>query len=429
MPKTVRCLLQDDGGVVAVVFALVIIPLMIMLGLSVDMAQIYANRQRMQNLVDSANIAFSHAIKQYLDTNGNLTANFNSIYSTEQTNIASYINSQAGLSEMIDSVSPQVTATFDGTNINSTVGLTYNSKTYFMNILGMPSVPVSISAKSTASVAKFIQVIFLVDVSSSMGVGATQQDINALKQNFNCEFGCHASAASGDNDIEPKAHAQGIKLKIDYAQSAISTFVSNLKSMSTVSPNHYWAGIYTFSGTLHNVLQSTSDYTNILSAVNAIDLDPGNGNTPCASFNCGGWTDISNALTNILPQIKNVGDGSSTSSMLTYLVFVSDGVEDIYLNGSGFCCGHYTDASWSSNCTPIKQKGIQIATVQAVYVPFPAEWQYVSLVQPFINSIPTAMSNCASSSSMALSASDGPGLATAIASLFGQIVFSPRLTN
>ena len=78
-----------------------------------------------------------------------------------------------------------------------------------------------------ASLPLFLDIYIALDVSSSMGVGATQEDINIMNAAIGCAFGCHA----GSDNYE-RAHAAGATLRIDVLRSAIAAMLQKAKGDS-----------------------------------------------------------------------------------------------------------------------------------------------------------------------------------------------------
>jgi Flp pilus assembly protein TadG len=448
VPSVVTRFAQNCHAAVAPTFGLLLLPILGLTGLSVDVGLMLAEKTRAQNIADAGALDAMRVAQAYMTTNGNSVQVFNRIRQTAQTNSKSFMSSMASSDANMVNAKPSITLAYSSTTntITATATLAFNYQTAFMGIFGVTSVPVSVPSSSSSSLAKFTQVIFLVDVSGSMGVAATTGDLANLKNMMysvggtamrGCAFACHESAGGpcgpypcADYRTLARTGGQGgsqIKLKIDYAQAAVQDFTDKMAASAPNAPGHLGAGIYTFSGTLNSVLPVTQDFTAISNAVSAIDLDLYGGDTTTTAYY--GGTSLTSVLQQLKSKITNVGkgDGSSPTDQLTYLILVTDGVEDTL--ASGYPDGHKTDTTWTSACAPIKSMGVNIATVQAQYVSFPQDQTYVDLVQPINYQITPAMTACASSPDLALSASDGPGLETAIDSLFATVVATPRLTN
>jgi Flp pilus assembly protein TadG len=446
--NAVMNLVTDRRAAVAPIFGVLVLPLLGVMGLSIDVSFMLAEKTRAQNIADAGALDAIRVVEAYMTTNGNTATAFNQIQNTAQTNAQTFMKGMASQDVNMVSPNPVVTVAFSTTTntVTATATLPFNYNTAFMKLFNVSSVPVSVGSSSSSSLAKFTQVIFLVDVSGSMGVAATASDQYNLQSMIyaasgyssnmvGCAFACHEAAAGPCGnypcaDYRTLAKTSGpqhsqIMLKIDYAQAAVQDFTTKMAASATSAPGHLSAGIYTFSGTLNTVLPVTQDFTAISNSVSAIDLAVYGGDTTPYY----GGTSLTSVLQQLKSKITNVGkgDGSSATDQLTYLILVTDGVEDTL--ASGYPDGHKTDTTWTSACTPIKNMTVNIATVQAQYVPFPQDQSYVDLVQPIYNQITPAMATCASSSDLALSASDGPGLETAIDSLFATVVATPRLTN
>ena len=84
----------------------------------------------------------------------------------------------------------------------ATGSYTYNVPAFFSGIIGVNNISVSGNAKTTARPVTYVNYYILVDTSQSMGIAATQTDMDALynrvvkyKNQSNgepgCVFGCH----------------------------------------------------------------------------------------------------------------------------------------------------------------------------------------------------------------------------------------------
>jgi Flp pilus assembly protein TadG len=446
----------DRRAAIAPIFGVMVIPLLGAMGFAVDLSMMLAEKTRAQNIADAGVINAMRTVQTYMATNGNTVAIFNQIQSTAQSQSQAFMTGLASQDKNMVGAAPTVSVTYNSstTTISAKAALSFNFQPAFMGIFGINNVQESVPSTASSSLAQFVQVVFLVDVSGSMGVGGDSAAIQALPNLMyswsgggavGCVFACHQDASTGqihdtnipaNADFRKLARNNNIKLKIDYAQSAVNDFTTKMISAAGNDPGHLSTSIYTFSAVLNNLLPNTvvsqSASGAISTAVGKIDLDLYEGdNQPDSGTPYYGGTFLSSVLQQIPGTLTNVGkgDGSSPNDQLTYLILVTDGVED-YLGPGGLCCGHVTDATWVSNCTPIKNMPVTIATVQAQYFyQNDPENQFGQLVAPIYNQIQPAMQTCASNTNLALSASDGPGLEAAVNSLFSQVIGSPRLTN
>lgn len=438
---------SDRRAAIAPIFAVMAIPVLGAMGFAVDLSMMLAEKTRAQNIADAGALNGLRTVQAYMATNGNTQAIFAQIQGSAQTTSKSLMTGLATADPNMVNAAPSVTISYATANnaITSQASLAFNFKPAFMGIFGINTVSVATPSVASSSLNKFTQVVFVVDVSESMGVGATTAMVQALENDPQitagsgwgagpCAFACHTNATiSGDGATDNRTLARnlGYKLKIDAVQSAVQDFLTQLSTVSQNTPGHYSAGIYTFSNVLHTVLAPTlpnqTDFNALNTATSNIDLDLGSGVTgPCWN-NCSGWTNLTGALQSVKSNLTNVGDGSSPTSMQTYVVLLTDGVEDNYVPSAW--AGHQIDTSWSDQCAAIKATGAQLATVQAIYYPITTNAAYQDLVVPIVPYIPTAFSTCASTSDLSLTATDDTGIQTAVQTLFAKFTSSPRLTD
>eukprot|EP01037_Dinobryon_pediforme_P029450 gene29450-33093_t len=358
---------------------------------------------------------------------------------------------------------PTLTLSVSNSGVTVVVTPSITVPVAFLNLAGIANIPVSVSSTATVGgLHEYFQIIFVVDVSGSMSIGGTSTDISNLQSApyIGCAFACHdpndyngvtvtsycksnmsnSNCTSTDGSYCPSrtrctnvnspyadkralAKSYGYKLKIDYVVAAINDFITDLTPSMTANPDEYLVGIDTFGTTFNVALSPTSTLSSIQTAAAAIDVD-----AVQPLSNNYGYTYTASGLTSALAKLTNVGDGSTSTSRKTYLIFLSDGVEDV--PGSSLW-GRVTDSNYSSACTSIKNSNVSIFSILAPYPAVTGDSQYSTLVAPMIGGVPAVMQGCASSTSNYLVATDGPGIQTAVGTVFGNIfgAGSLRLTN
>ncbi|MFT8719872.1 vWA domain-containing protein [Acetobacter sp.] len=356
---------------------------------------------------------------------------------------------------------PNVTATYIPTTAYSgSVQVTLSQKQNFLMSGFLPTSSGNVSVSSTASMTEgnaYIQVIFLVDISNSMGVGGTPAAITELENGpGRCAFACHdpkgyytisngcilSSTGSYSGwgkwqppcDMRTVAKANGISLKIDYVNQSLNSFLTELSEYSQDNRNHLYVGIDTFGTNITQVLSPTTDMTTAENTAASLDIENStpyanaNNNPQRAPFDYsqynGGYTKTSLALQQVIQQLDNVGDGSSASSRKTYVIFISDGAEDVYSSRATY--KSVVDVSYVSYCTQLKNQNVKLFSIWVPYYPFPGNQLYDAL----FSNLPTtgsgsmegAMETCASGPGYYLRADDGPAIQTAFASALGTII-------
>ena len=420
----------------AVTTALCSLPLFGVTGLAIDYGILLSNKAKLDAAADAAAIAAVTKARTVIKGGGLLTDALAQGKQQGQSAFAANAGRVAFSTQgsIVPDVQFQPTL---GQSLTVTVSYTMKSQSQFGKLFNVDSYSIGGSTSSNTVLMPYYQFIFVVDVSNSMAVGATSGDISGLMNDPNvtaatkkltgessCAFACHSSSPS--KDPRTAAKNDGWKLKIDYVNSAVTTFVQQLDQKTTSNValqgsrvlGNFAVGIDQFGTKFNQTQAPVAPPSSALSAAQNIDVETDN---PSSNH---GYTYTSTSLTSALSLIGNIGDGSSPQSQATYLIFVSDGVEDVSSPGNHW--NRNTDLSYTTACNTIKQKGITLITIEAAYPNIPGDNQYATLVAPFqppaTPSMQSSMQACASDTSWAYRADDGPGIVTAVNSVLGKVM-------
>jgi Flp pilus assembly protein TadG len=197
-----RRLRSNRAGNVAVITALVMIPLTFALGMAFDFTLSQSRKDKLDGIADVAALG------------GVTPAQMSAPAGAAAAQSKKLFNGQAALVGGIASANPTVTATDAtiGTSVTRTVVVTYTaqSQNVFAALLGMPTMSISGSSTAKSSTAPNIDFYLLLDTSPSMEIAATSAGITAMQNatqqesdtgagwtsppNGNgCAFGCHQS--------------------------------------------------------------------------------------------------------------------------------------------------------------------------------------------------------------------------------------------
>jgi Flp pilus assembly protein TadG len=166
---------------IAILFAILAIPLTAMFGLAIDYAQLNQSRSV---LYLAANSAASNAVKvaatAYIANDANYVAEAKSAAASWQT-------AQLGLvAANVTNLQTQVNIT-GGASVTASVTITGTVASHFGRIYGIDTYNVSVSATAAMSTAPFLEVLLLLDNSASMGIGSTNADMLTLLKNSPCD--------------------------------------------------------------------------------------------------------------------------------------------------------------------------------------------------------------------------------------------------
>lgn len=379
--------LRDDQGTMVVIFAIMLSVLMIAGGLAVDFGRGMHAKTEMQNAVDAAALASAKAA-------------MSGDAASSEAIARAYFNENAG-TDLGSKASLKIDSAEDSVTVTAKISM----PTTFMKIAGFNEMAITASSTATKEVPSYFQIHFLVDVSSSMSVGGTEADVQNLKAKFGCAFTCHDVNNTSGPDNRTAAKKLGIKAKMDYVNSAITSFMEKLKPLMEKNPDRFEAAIYTF-GTSFTVASSLSgDPDDALNAAALIDVEI---TPPRGAHQHQGDTKTSAAMATLSAMLANVGDGSAPNRRNTYVVYITDGLEDLALGPNRTLATNYT-----SECKSLKNEGVKIMAI-ASPTPTTADQTYVD----YRDRVERAMKECASTPADYHLAQDGPEIQDALDKVF-----------
>jgi len=430
----------DRRGHASVIAAICGSALMIMMGSAIDYGYALNINQRLNEAADTAVLsAISPAIAQG-------AGSYAIAYSHSNMSTVAKNTFAANTAALPITVTPVVTVT-KTTNVNIstyTATLTYTASvpTFFGGIVGLSSIPISGHAQATTTPLTYIRYYILIDISQSMGIGATAADMSALYARIQqygqgtegepgCVFGCHVAESTQNYSSESYAHyvSPYITLRIDSANSAVDSIIQTAVADENSTTPNISIGL-TMSGypsaTVTQVFAPTtslSQYENV-----AVDLGP---NSTSGIADSDFYDQITQFTNTYLPA---QGTGASASSPLNYVFIVTDGLVDTY--GTNCTFDHCTQAFQSSYCNQLQAKAT-VGVIYTTYLPIynynnsadGYESNYNTFVLPYINQIPTNLQACATSSSYYFQASYGPDIVAAMQSLLNTSLQTVRLTQ
>ncbi len=432
-----------ERGNVALMTAIIAPLLLLVGGFAVDYGYASYINQRLSQATDDAVLG---SVSQSAATAGGGFSN-TSWLQTYGTNLF-----KANVANLpISNVKFTLNVTSNGTGgVNSVGSYTYDYPTFFAGVIGISTMPLKSQIKASANPVTYLDYYIVVDVSQSMGIGATLPDMqklydlvvangNGSGNEAGCVFGCHVMAPGQHITNEQLAHSASprINLRIDAAVSAIQSIISDAQAASGTNKN-IRIGMYTISrdpnkpGVFVNVIAAPStDYTTLNTQANLIDLG---GNISAGA----GDTDYSREMVAFNTLMPLNGSGASAITPQNYVFLITDGLSDASdppTCGSVNC--HPTKAFDPNDCKALKLKAT-VGTIYTTYNPIynqnksanGLEGNYNSLVAPFVGQIANNLKTCSSDSSkFAFEAQDGPGINTAMRSLFASTLQNARLTQ
>ena len=404
----------------AIITGLCALPLFGVTGLAIDYAIELAAKAKLDAATDAATVAAITTAKAVLSNGGTLA----SAQSQGHDQGVKAFFANAGSPNFLPAGIPQpavsVTQTpGTGQTLTATASYSTSAKSQFGSLFNIQTNTINGKASASAIYNPYYQFIFVVDTSGSMAIGATPADITGLINDprIGCAVACHDPSNNRGPNYRLFAQQDGWQLKIDYMNQAIQNFIQSLHTQTQGIAGQFAIGIDTFATTF-NVTQSPStDWKAVTNAAAAIDVE----NMMPLSVSQG-YTRTTLGLNSALAQLGNIGDGSSFNQQKTFIIFMSDGVEDIEGNGS---YGRGTDVSYTSACQSIITAKATLISVDVAY-PAIADGTYNEFVAPFVAphspSMTSAMARCATDPTWAFMATDGPGINTAVQKILSQVL-------
>jgi Flp pilus assembly protein TadG len=182
--KHPRAFARARAGAVALLFATMIIPILGLVGLAIDFG--------IWNEADaSLSVAASSAALNAAKTAAGALAQADSNYVTEGVTAGKqwFLAELGQGSYAADSgtAPPTVKITTSGSMITATVTYTSTVNSIFGKMFTVARYPITVTAAATMSAGSYLEVVLMLDNSSSMGIGATTADMTTMMQSSPCD--------------------------------------------------------------------------------------------------------------------------------------------------------------------------------------------------------------------------------------------------
>lgn len=439
-PRGWRRLWSHRGGNIALITAMVLIPLTFALGMAFDFTLKESRQDKLDGIADAAALGAVTPAAMAL-TPGQAQKQAKALFAGQAALVA-------GVASPVAKV--KVADNPSGGTVTRVVTVTYTAKSQnlFAALLGMPAMALGGSSSATQSTNPNINFYMLLDTSPSMEIAATTGDIakmvNATQGQGGCAFGCHESNPAADNlgnpggeDNYALARNLGVTLRLDLVNQATQHLMSVAQQTSTDTGAKYQFGIYTIDYSFNTLQPLTSSLSAAQSAAATIAPVEVYKNGCLTQSNCNNdedsYLDLGLSSVNNTNIMANPGNGTNNASdhPQAVLFIVSDGVVDqAASNGncgsaSRLCTPINTQAAW---CQTIKARGIRIAFLYTTYNPLPTNTFYNDYVSPFQDQIASAAQTCASPG-LFFEVNTNGDISAAMQALFEKVVSTARLTQ
>lgn len=421
-----RSLINDENGQVVILFALMLMPILVAIGATVDYSRRNSAKSQLDAALDSSILAA-------------VTRKSNSIPAVLLSSVEAQFRAEAAKipNVKITSFLPKATASI--TSVNLAASYTATIDTTIGRVAGVSALSISGMAAGTRDIFKYIDFYLLLDNSPSMGLAATDADVIKMQNatTDKCAFACHqhtfdsSGNVTGDkmDDYYHVAKNENIRLRIDVLRDSVSNLVDTAKNTMKLS-QQYRMEVWTFNSIQAQISSLTSYLDQTKSDSSKIDLayslygDPDN------------QTSYDPAFRKMSAVIPASGDGLSSDSPVRFLFFVTDGVQDAvagdvmsagregqFPNGNRFI-GPFNPL----NCDTLKSKNVRIGIIYTTYLPIYSNDFYNQYVKPYETKISSNLRSCATDG-LFFPVATGGDINKAMQKLFENAVNSVRLTN
>ncbi len=409
-----------QNGSVAIIFAISLLPIMGLIGSTVDYGAVLASKTELDAYADAAALT---------GANPSMLADSPT---TAQARVINSFNAQKINAKNNVAVS-SFNATVTDTPATRIVKVNYlaTRPTVFMGLFGWPTMSFSGTATAQVGRATYMDFHLMLDNTPSMALGATQNDISRLQSGINCAFACHIDNST--TDTYSWAKTNGVTLRIDMVRRATQSLMDTAASSQKV-PGQYRVAIHTFGKsckqlglfTLTNLTSNLSAAKNAASNIEAMG-------TPEHGYNEDQCTDYLKTFQDANNTINAPGSGATAASPQKVLFFVGDGVNGSAVSSFGCArplvsatrCHEPLNTYW---CSVMKERGIKIAVLYTTYLPMPWDGWFNYAIAPFQNDIPKKMQECASPG-LYFEVTPSQGITEAMKALFEQTIARAKLTN
>ncbi|WP_306250684.1 TadE/TadG family type IV pilus assembly protein [Parvularcula sp. IMCC14364] len=429
--KKIRSFILDQTGQFAMITALAMVPLIGLAGAAVDFSYVYMVRMNLERSADAAVIAAVATARRNAD---NMTR---AELETEMQNIANNMF-RNGLSKEVnkENLSYNIASGVDGGTINAQVSYTYNYATKFMNILGQNKISTKGIAEGKGSIGSYTDFNVILDVSESMGIGASPSDIQYMHDlgaqtwthNKPCAFACH------NNISQWRKHP--IEIRMDVANEAMQDALDIIEEKKHPD-SVIRIGFYTFDRSLTEVIDPDKDdrsdnYSWVAGEFDRHAVLKGRGHP----------TRIDRSISEVASYIPVSGIGELEESPKQIALLITDGADFIATGDPEFNSsdpwypwggGRRATAVNPKACKGLKDNGVELYVLYTTY--FPANNGYSSgkLSEWFGTTGHTLnlthLKDCATSKDHFYEASDSQTLRVAMNEIFKEVSTPTHLSK
>lgn len=356
----IASLVRDSAGNVAIIFCLTLTVLVGGAGAAIDYMRLYDQKTAYAVAADAAILAaLASASDAEAKGKGNVAelAEDAALKAWEANIVhAGYQPTKA----------PRIVIKKVGIDWSAEIDYKERLPTTFISAIGITGLKLEGGAQASTSIADHLEywdIHVAVDDSSSMGIGATQADMDNLSSDpgINCAFACHwADYAKGETDSASKAKAAGYKLRIDVVDEAVDVMMTDMKAANTAS--NVRGALWGLNDTAVPLVPLTTRLNDVMS------YDIQLYKTPVSVGN----TNYRAAMEKLTAEVGKSGGGKSSVDPRKALFIVTDGIHDTGTWEGNVQYVAYADHQMGTIdpefCDKLKSDGVLIGVLYIDYI-------------------------------------------------------------
>ena len=207
------------------------------------------------------------------------------------------------------------------------VNLKYQAKvdSVAMTLVGVDKYDIKNNQKAQSSVMSYMNFNLMFDVSGSMGVGATPEDIDALFNMTGCAFACHVGVGQSSYRMAKNAN---ITMRVDVAREAGIEAINIIESNAKTN-DHMTVGMHIYDNRAVEIADRDSpqntNYAQLRLKLDDVELQRGYGGS-----------NTEGSIEKVVREIPASGSGQTPTDRVQNLIILTDGIENtVFYNRTG----------------------------------------------------------------------------------------------
>lgn len=368
---------SDTRGSVSILAALSMTTMLTAAGAAIEMQSVSNHRSKLQSAADAAALS---VVRKAVD-DGVLRPDV--LRSTGAQTFRDNLSTDLAQRSTV-----RIDVTGSARSPESTVQFSMSVPTRFGGFIGMSAINVSGVATASMNASGWVDLIFAIDISASMGLGATTTAQQDLQNATGCMFACHMDEAGGAETGLAAARRLGIPLRLDVVKTASRNLID--QAATEVGASRVRSSLYTFHHTARLAAALSTHLADVKAGI--ADAEIADRSTARTSVpGSPGDTVPQNIFDLLNRDVTGRGEGTASSPQ-KLVVLLTDGVEGTwapYLETRVFD---------PTRCQALKDRGVTLAVVYAKYnyLNKDADATYQWAVKPFVDQIEPNLRACAS---------------------------------